>query len=90
MALSEKLKERIRIAISNKDDANDLISAIELGMAPQADNVPLIGVTSNLVGVDGTGSNAAPLAGTESRLDAVEAKVDALIGALIAANIMKP
>jgi len=44
--------------------------------------VPALGVTANLVGVDGTGSNAAPLVGTEARLDAIEAKVDALIAAL--------
>lgn len=41
-----------------------------------------IGVTAALVGVDGAGSNAAPLVGTEARLDAIEAKVDALIAAL--------
>ena len=38
--------------------------------------------SSNLVGVDGTGSNAAPLVGTEARLDAIEAKLNALIAAL--------
>lgn len=41
-----------------------------------------LGATSNLVGVDGTASNAAPLVGTEARLDAIEAKVDAIISAL--------
>jgi hypothetical protein len=42
-----------------------------------------------LVGVDGTGSNAAPLVKTEGRLDALEAKVDALIAALKASGLMK-
>src|SRR5581483_5670684 len=34
-------------------------------------HIAALGATSNLVGVDGTGSNAAPLAGTEARLDAI-------------------
>lgn len=58
------------------------------GSNPQAASVALLGTTAALVGVDGTGSNAAPLAGTESRLDAVEAKVDDVIAALKAAGLM--
>jgi hypothetical protein len=88
MSLSEKVKGRIRSAITNKDDADALIAAIESGANPQASSVAVIGTTSNLVGVDGTGSNAAPLAGTESRLDAVEAKIDAVITALKTAGLM--
>jgi predicted RecA/RadA family phage recombinase len=55
-------------------------SSPEVGV--QAASIAALGTTSNLVGVDGTGSNAAPLAGTEARLDAIEAKVDAIIAAL--------
>lgn len=44
--------------------------------------VAAMAASSNLVGVDGTGSNAAPLAGTEARLDALEAKMNELIAAL--------
>jgi len=58
--------------------------------ASQGAAVANIGVTSNLVGVDGTGSNAAPLVGTEARLDAIEAKVDALLGSLRTAGIIAP
>lgn len=36
----------------------------------------------DLVGVDGTGSNAAPLVGTEERLDAIEGKLNALLTSL--------
>ena len=43
---------------------------------------------SNLVGVDGTGSNAAPLAGTETRLDALDTAVAAIITALKNAGLM--
>jgi predicted RecA/RadA family phage recombinase len=53
----------------------------------QADNVADI-TSSNLVGVDGTGSNAAPLAGTETRLDAIETKINAILGALQDAGLM--
>lgn len=54
----------------------------------QAAYVAPLGTTSNLVGVDGTGSNAAPLVGTEARLDAIEAKVDAALAALVTAGLM--
>lgn len=43
---------------------------------------------SNLVGVDGTGSNAAPLAGTETRLDAIDTAIAAIIVALKNAGLM--
>ena len=54
----------------------------------QQATIALLGTTSDLVGVDGTGSNAAPLVGTEARLDAIEAKVDALLTAVIAAGVL--
>lgn len=43
---------------------------------------------SNLTGVDGTGSNAAPLAGTETRLDALDTAVAAIISSLQTAGLM--
>lgn len=43
---------------------------------------------TNLVGVDGAGSNAAPLAGTETRLDAIDVALAAIIAALQAAGLM--
>lgn len=43
---------------------------------------------TNLVGVDGTGSNAAPLAGTETRLDSLDTAVGAIKTALINAGLM--
>lgn len=44
--------------------------------------IPADITSSNLTGVDGAGSNAAPLAGTETRLDALEAKLNALLAVL--------
>lgn len=43
---------------------------------------------TNLVGVDGTGSNAAPLTGTETRLDAIDTAIAAIITALKNAGLM--
>jgi len=88
MALSAKAKARFEKAMARRIESNEILAAIEAGANAKAAHVAAIGVTSNLVGVDGTGSNAAPLAGTESRLDVIEAKVDAVIAALIAAGLM--
>jgi len=60
----------------------------EPGNLSQAAVVAALGTTSKLVGVDGTGSNAAPLVGTEARLDAIEAKIDATLASLKAAGLM--
>jgi len=43
---------------------------------------------TNLVGVDGTGSNAAPLTGTETRLDDIDTAIAAIITALKNAGLM--
>lgn len=74
-------------------DANVIVKLMVLGdtdpgQLTQAAFVAPLGSTSNLVGVDGTGSNAAPVVGTESRLDAIEAKVDAALASLVAAGLM--
>ena len=89
MALSNKAKEAIRRAVTEDKAAEELIAAIEAAgaAAPEAANVPDI-TSTNLVGVDGTGSNAAPLAGTETRLDAIESKINAVLASLQAAGLM--
>lgn len=58
------------------------------GNLAAAANQAVLGTTTDLVGVDGSGNNAAPLAGTESRLDAIEAAHDALLVKLKAAGLM--
>lgn len=88
MALSKKTKEILTVAMADKKSAAEIAAAVDASTAKVAASIAAIGATANLVGVDGTGSNAAPLAGTESRLDAIEAKVDALIAALKAAGLM--
>lgn len=88
MALSDKTKRVLEVAMANRTAAEELASAVDAGGNAQAASVALLGATADLVGVDGTGSNAAPLVETESRLDAVEAKIDAVITALKNANLM--
>lgn len=88
MALSLKAKEALRRAVTDDEAADELQVAIDSGSNPQAAAVAALGVTADLVGVDGTGSNAAPLVETEARLDAIEAKIDAVIAALVAAGLM--
>lgn len=88
MALSNKAREAVRRAVTEDSAADEISDAIDSGSNPQAAAVAALGTTTDLVGVDGTGNNAAPLTGTESRLDAVEAKVDAVIAALKAAGLM--
>ena len=89
MALSTKAKKRFEAAMAKRAEAQEITKAIDaLHAVAAASHVAPLGTTSNLVGVDGTGSNAAPLVGTEARLDAIEAKIDAVIAALIAAGLM--
>jgi hypothetical protein len=90
MALSVKAKKRFEVAMARRAEALEILAAIDAGGNAQAAAVAPLGATANLVGVDGTGSNAAPLAGTEARLDAAEAKIDAVIAALKAAALMAP
>lgn len=90
MALSKKTKEVLVVAMADKKAATELAAAVDASGNAQAAAVAPLGVTTDLVGVDGTGSNAAPLVGTEARLDAIEAKVDAVIAALKAAGLMAP
>lgn len=94
MPLSTKAKRALQIACG-QDLGSEIVSAIA-GDGNEAAVVAAFGATTNisvpavagfspganLVGVDGTGSNAAPLAGTETRLDALDTAVDALVDAV--------
>jgi hypothetical protein len=89
MALSAKCKKRVEVALARRDVAAELCTAIDTGFnATPAAHIAALGATADLVGVNGTGNNAAPLVGTEARLDAIEAKVDALLAALVTAGLM--
>lgn len=79
MALSEKLKSRIRVAITNKADADSLIAAIESGSNPQAAAV-----------ADVTTPNGSDAATTQTLANANKAKINELLASLRAAGILAP
>jgi predicted RecA/RadA family phage recombinase len=85
-----KTQKSVFAGIAAYDAASAATQAyVKIGIGtPQAAAIPALGATAALVGVDGVGANAAPLAGTEARLDAIEAKVDAVIAALKAPGLM--
>jgi predicted RecA/RadA family phage recombinase len=68
----------IRLVPMGDSDPGNLAQAAFVAFSAGAD----------LVGVDGTGSNAAPLAGTETRLDSLDTAVAAIISSLVAAGLM--
>jgi len=85
MAFTDKEKKALREGLADvvNDDrrvTEKLSDAVARSDAAATTNV--IGTTTDLTGVDGTGNNAADLTTTESRLDAIEAKIDELINAL--------
>jgi hypothetical protein len=86
--LTSKTREILTVAMANAKAAKELADAVDSGANAQAASVALFGATTNLVGVDGTGSNAAPLAGTETRLDNIETKINAILTALKNAGLM--
>lgn len=83
MALSDRTKYALKVGLAVAGAGEDVATALNR----EAAVVAAIS-SSNLVGVDGTGSNAAPLAGTETRLDALETKVNAILTSLKAAGLM--
>ena len=87
MALSTAARKRLEVAMARRAQAAEICDAIDAGGNTPAATVAAI-TSSNLVGVDGTGSNAAPLAGTETRLDAIETKINAILTALKDAGLM--
>ena len=86
MSLSPEAREILIVAMANRAKANEVADAIDAIEAAAV--VAAIGTTTDLVGVDGTASNAAPLVETESRLDVVEAKIDEVIAAIKASGAM--
>jgi hypothetical protein len=89
MALSTEARKRLQAVIAKRSISNEIADAID-GLA-QNDTAAAVAFSAgaNLVGVDGAGSNAAPLAGTETRLDAAETAVRNLIVALQVAGLME-
>lgn len=62
---------------------------VKLGGQPKRAANVAFSAGTNLTGVDGAGSNAAPLAGTETRLDSIDTAIAAILTALKNAGIMR-
>lgn len=98
MSVSASTQQRLEIALTSSEAAADLLAVAAAGsviaqLAPAAATVYTAGAA--LVGVDGTGSNAAPLAGTNTRLAALDARcialttlVNSLRSSLLAAGVL--
>lgn len=87
MAVSSTTKNRIHSAVRTPEARDEIVTMLNSALSTPAAAVAAIGATANLVAPAVIG-DAAPLAGTESRLDVIEAKVDALIAALKTAGLM--
>lgn len=88
MALAQRTQHALKVALGSKARGAEVAAAVASGVGAPADLVAAIGASTNLTGVDGTGDNAADLATTEARLDAIEAKVNELIAALKDAGLV--
>lgn len=90
MALSDEAKRRLELAAVSKEYGQEIATAIDSGSNPQASSVSALGTTTDIGSTDGSGGagDAALAADVESRLDAIEAKVDEVIAALKAAGLM--
>ncbi len=92
MALSEQLKKRINDAITDKEDAAELIAQIEVSVATQADNVldnsPADAVE---VSTDDTYSDAAinvALSSVNDDINADRLQINAILDVLKASGLM--
>jgi hypothetical protein len=84
--LAKLLDDALDVA---QGDVSGLVTALGTKLtASQGAAVANLAASVDLVGVDGTGSNAAPLAGTETRLDAIETKLNALLVSLRTAGVI--
>lgn len=103
MALSAKARKRLEVAMARRQEALEVIAAIDANGSGPAASVAALGSTTNLPVSNMTaaipaeptkaevdaGINTLRVA-AEARLDAVEAKIDAVIAALKAAGMMSP
>lgn len=81
MPLSARAREFLKSACGDENVAKEVADALDAATAAQQSKAAAVvfAAGANLAGVDGTGSNAAPLAGTETRLDALDTAVAAII-----------
>ncbi len=98
MALSGNSRQCLATALASSSAATEITTMLNASVASSATVIAAIGTTTNLLAVpasfaDATAvktflDNAAGWTLIESRLDVIEAKVDALIAALKVAGLM--
>lgn len=64
-------------------DATGPVLLVNVGSVAVGANVAALGAPAAVTGVDGAGSNAASKADVDTRLTAIHAKIDAIIGVLV-------
>lgn len=96
--LSDKAVKALQNGMADKALGQEVVDAVDaLRIADPAANVPALGTTTNLSAISASYADLAAartsvntLKGeVEARLDDIEAKVDAVIAALVAAGLME-
>ena len=93
MALSAKAKKRIEVALARRQEANEVIAAIDSNGSGPAAAVAALGALAAVASIDVADAgpvNVATAAGVNTRLATLQAKIDAVIAALKAAGMMSP
>jgi hypothetical protein len=99
MSLSSDAKRRLEVALASKSAGDEVAAAVDSQGSGPAAVVAALGTTADIPGAACAGAatptatqvNAAidtVAAVAESRLDAIEIKIDAILGALKTANLM--
>lgn len=92
MALSSKAKKRFEVAMARRAEANEIIGAIEVpGSTNVAGAVAALGVLADVGAVDVADAGPADVAlaaDVDSRIADLQAKIDEVIAALKAADLM--
>lgn len=101
MALTAEQTRVLKIALADEEIGAAIAAAIDASGSGPAANVPALGATTDIAASAATYAIPAEPTGAEvdtaiddtivfveARLDAIEAKVDAVIASLIAANLM--
>lgn len=94
MALSAKAKKRLEVAMARRAEANEVIGAIDApGSLNVAASVAALGALAAVGAVDVADAGPADVAlsaDVDARVASLQAKIDAVIAALKAANLMAP
>jgi hypothetical protein len=90
MALSKAARKRLEVAMARRAEAQEVADAIDAGGNAQAAAIAALGAQSAVGTTDGSGGagDAALATDVNSRVQAIQQKLDAVIAALKAAGLM--